>query len=106
MSSDETLRRKLCRQGCAVLLLAILAWPAAAATCESLAELKLPNTTITTAQTVAAGAYTPASGSAVPYKDLPAFCRVAGVLKPSSDSGSFRESSSRITATSETRLAS
>ena len=58
----------------------------AAATCEGLANLKLPNTTITTAQTVAAGAFTPASGSATPYKDVPAFCRVAGVIKPTSDS--------------------
>lgn len=58
----------------------------AAATCEGLVQLQLPNTTITTAQTVAAGAFAPPSGSAAPYKDMPSFCRVAGVIKPSSDS--------------------
>ena len=57
--------------------------PASAATCESLAELKLPATTIT-AQSVAAGSFTPPEGPAIP--NLPAFCRVTGVIKPSSDS--------------------
>ncbi len=56
------------------------------ATCEELATLKLPNTTIVTAQSVAAGAFTPPSGSAAPYKDLPAFCRIAGVISPTTDS--------------------
>jgi feruloyl esterase len=51
-----------------------------------MAELKLANTTITTAQSVAAGTFTPPAGSALLYKDLPAFCRVAGVIKPTSDS--------------------
>jgi feruloyl esterase len=55
---------------------------AQAATCEDLAALKLPDTTITLAKTVAPGGYS----SAAPYKDLPAFCRVAGVIKPTSDS--------------------
>ena len=64
---------------------------AAATTCESLADLKLPNTTITTAQTLAAGAFTPPSSEAgmpmaVSYKELPAFCRVTGVIKPTSES--------------------
>jgi feruloyl esterase len=59
--------------------------PAAAATCEGLADLKLPNTTITVAQSVAAGAFTLAGATAT-YKELPAFCRVAGVIKPTSDS--------------------
>ncbi len=78
---------KLCAQGLAVLLLSALAVSVvSAATCEGLAELKLPNTTITTAQSVAAGAFTPPTGSAAPYKDLPAFCRVAGVIKPTGDS--------------------
>ncbi len=87
MNSNVTTRRKLCWQSCAVLLLsALAAGSAGAATCEGLAELKLPNTTITTVRSIVAGAFTPASGSAAPYKDLPAFCRVAGVIKPSSDS--------------------
>jgi feruloyl esterase len=83
--------------------------------CESLAALALPNTTITAAQTVAAGAFTPpganrggaggrrgaegqpapdgraaaggrAGGAAQAFASLPAFCRVAATLTPSSDS--------------------
>jgi feruloyl esterase len=60
----------------------------AAATCESLSSLALPNTTITMAQTVAAGAFTPPAGGRGPanFGDVPAFCRVQATLKPSSDS--------------------
>ena len=66
----------------------LVAVSAQAATCESLASLTLPNTTITSAQTVAAGAFTPPARGrgANPFADLPAFCRVAATLKPSSDS--------------------
>ncbi len=63
---------------------------AAAVPCESLASLSLPNTTITSAQTVAAGKYTPPAasggGQAGAFQNLPAFCRVAATLRPSSDS--------------------
>jgi feruloyl esterase len=72
-----------------VLLLAALVLrssPVAAQSCEKLAGLKLANTTITTAQTVAAGAFTPPTGQAAPFKELPAFCRVTGVIKPTTDS--------------------
>lgn len=74
----------------AVLLIDI-ASARAAATCEDLVSLKLPDTTITLAQSVAAGAFTPppdpfAFPPAVPFKDVPAFCRVTGVIKPTSDS--------------------
>jgi feruloyl esterase len=68
----------------------------AAGTCESLSSLSLSDTTITMAQTVAAGALIlpaplPAAGprgglTFVSAKDLPAFCRVAAVTKPSKDS--------------------
>jgi feruloyl esterase len=62
---------------------------ATAASCESLASLKLPDTTIT-AQTIEAGALTaPAGGQGKQgpsFADLPAFCRVAASVKPSSDS--------------------
>jgi feruloyl esterase len=59
----------------------------AATTCEGLAKLSLPNTTITMAQTVAAGAFTPPPGGrGGTFNDLPAFCRVLATLKPSSDS--------------------
>jgi feruloyl esterase len=65
--------------------------PAFAASCESLASLALPNTTITAAQIVPAGQFSPPGPAgkgkgANPYKDLPEFCRVAATLKPSSDS--------------------
>jgi Tannase and feruloyl esterase len=73
---------------------------AAAASCESLTMLALPDTTITAAQTVAAGAFVPpaapgrggaggrgvAGAQAQVYGTLPSFCRVAATVKPSSDS--------------------
>jgi hypothetical protein len=63
----------------------------AAQSCESLALVKLSNTTITAAHEVARGAFTPpgstanGSGSAA-YRSLPAFCRVQGAIQPTSDS--------------------
>jgi feruloyl esterase len=65
---------------------------AQAATCESLLALRASNTTMTLAQPVSAGAFTPpATGAQAPaqpaaFRQLPAFCRVAATLKPSSDS--------------------
>ena len=56
--------------------------------CERLAALALPHAKITTAQLVAAGAFS-APGSAqqsAAFKQLPAFCRVAATLTPSPDS--------------------
>ena len=60
----------------------------AASSCEALAALALPNTTITAAQTVEAGAFRPPSqtGAARAFAALPAFCRVAATLAPSNDS--------------------
>jgi hypothetical protein len=57
-----------------------------AADCGGLAGLKLKDTSITASQEVAAGAFVPSSGAATPYKTLPAFCRVQGVIKPSAES--------------------
>lgn len=62
-----------------------------ASSCEALSQVSLPNTTVTLAQTVAAGAFTappPANPNAPRpnFSDLPAFCRVLATLKPSSDS--------------------
>jgi hypothetical protein len=57
---------------------------AAAAPCESLAGLTLPDTQITSAELVPGGAFTPPTGPAI--KDLPPFCRVAGSIRPTSDS--------------------
>src|SRR5262245_37603734 len=77
------------------LLASALAWvtPATTATpCDALASLKLRDTTITLAKSVAAGAFAPDKPPslpippAVPYKDLPAFCRVAVTVKPAKDS--------------------
>src|SRR6266404_4179071 len=78
-----------------VLTIVVFASAAIAATpCENLASLKLPETTITAAQSIAAGAFQPPAGSGprggagpgAAFKDLPAFCRVAATLKPSGDS--------------------
>jgi feruloyl esterase len=87
------------KKTCAVLtvcpLVMLWAMSAAAATpCESLTSLTLPNTTITLAKSVAAGAFTPEKSAAgiptpppVPsYTQLPAFCRVAVSVKAVADS--------------------
>jgi tannase/feruloyl esterase len=52
--------------------------------CERLARLTLPAAEINIAQAVPAGSFTP-PGSA-PIEDLPPFCRVAGVIRPTADS--------------------
>jgi hypothetical protein len=60
--------------------------------CEHLSTLKIPEATITLAETVAAGTFNgpPAPFSGVDisplYKSLPAFCRVVAEAKPTSDS--------------------
>ena len=66
------------------------------ALCEGLTSLMLPNTAITRAESVAAGAFMPpvAAGGRAPsaeavtrtYGGLPAFCRVTVTLTPSDDS--------------------
>jgi hypothetical protein len=56
----------------------------AAQSCEALAKLDLLATSITRAESVPAGTFTPPAEKAIP--NLPAFCRVAGTIKPSSDS--------------------
>jgi Tannase and feruloyl esterase len=66
----------------AYLLLGAL--PASAVSCESLLSAALPDTAITAAQSVPAGKFTPPYGNAI--DGVPAFCRVAGVIKPTSDS--------------------
>ena len=76
-----------------VILLAASAsgMPAMAASCDTLASLSLPDTTITSAKLIGAGEFTqpgpPGRGNAAAaYKELPAFCRFEATLKPSSDS--------------------
>jgi len=53
--------------------------------CEDLSALELRDTTITTAQSVPAGPFTP-PGTTTALTGLPAFCRVAGSIKPTADS--------------------
>lgn len=72
---------------------ALVGPPAFAGPCEALADLTLPTTTITAAQVVAAGTFRPPEpAGTVPadelrsFDALPAFCRVEGVIAPSSDS--------------------
>lgn len=65
-------------------LLLLLSAPVAAVTCESLATLVLPNTSITLARTEASGTFPPPTGQ--PLTNLPSFCRVAGVIHPAPES--------------------
>jgi feruloyl esterase len=82
--------------------------PAAAASCEQLAALTLPDTTIARAEVVPAGAFTPPATAEVParrggagrggpgfgrgrgarnaFAALPAFCRVSATVTPTPDS--------------------
>jgi len=70
-----------------ILSTALNAAPAVPGSCESLATLTLPGVTITMAQEVPAGGLNLAAGrGGAGFADLPAFCRVAATLKPSSDS--------------------
>ena len=64
-----------------------------AAACDRVTALSLPNTAVTGAEMVAAGAFTPPGGGRPPsaaqmraYAELPAFCRVSATLTPSEDS--------------------
>jgi feruloyl esterase len=72
--------------------LLFMAWATAATTCDDLSKLSLPQTAITMAASVASGAFAPPSFSLklqpgdVEYQNLPAFCRVAATLRPTSDS--------------------
>jgi feruloyl esterase len=62
--------------------------------CEDLAKLPLPDTTVTRAEMVPAGAFVPPnessegspSASSIPNSKLPAFCRVAASIRPLEDS--------------------
>jgi serine/threonine protein kinase len=52
--------------------------------CDALSTLNLPNTTITSTRFLSAGSFTPPGSD--PIQDLPAFCRLEGVIKPTPDS--------------------
>jgi len=75
------------------LAAAFLAAAAFAQPCDGLKSLKLPETTVISAEAYAAGTFAPAAPAAAQgkqapasYKDLPAFCRVAATIKPTDDS--------------------
>jgi feruloyl esterase len=71
----------------AIFVFVLLAHLTSAASCEDLTKLDLPNTVITLTQPVPAGAFPWDGGRGEnPYAKLPAFCRVAATLRPSSDS--------------------
>jgi feruloyl esterase len=68
---------------------------ATAASCESLVNLSLPDAKVTLAASVAAGSFVPPAAGSVAggpppfspqFGHLPAFCRIAATLSPSSDS--------------------
>ena len=65
------------------------AWPLQGQTladvCSRLSGQSLPTTTITAPQAVTAGSFTPPGSSNV-IGNLPPFCRVAGVITPTTDS--------------------
>jgi feruloyl esterase len=67
----------------ALLLSSMLAGEA----CGQLRDLKIANTTVTLAELVSPGRFPPPrKRDAAAFKKLPAFCRVAAILRPSSDS--------------------
>jgi serine/threonine protein kinase len=55
-----------------------------AVSCDSLANLKLPNTTITATQSFPAGRFTPSGSN--PIENLPEFCRLEAITQPTADS--------------------
>src|ERR1700680_2114364 len=72
-----------------IAILALGAPDAPSDKCSNLRNtFSLPNTTITSAQTVPAGTFNPANPGAgtTPVTGLPSFCRVIGTLTPTSDS--------------------
>src|SRR5579872_1462679 len=70
------------------MLLVISAPVLAATACADLKNFSIPNTKITLAETVAAGAFRPPAGDkgGQQFADLPAFCRIQATLTPTSDS--------------------
>src|SRR5438105_37399 len=85
------MKRRLAILICVPSILMTTSAFAYAATCESLKSVSLEHTTITSAQSVAAGEFSLPSlqGAAQQntlFKQLPAFCRIAALLKPSADS--------------------
>ncbi len=76
--------RKLLFLAASLLFFNAFATPAYPTDCHALAQLALPDTTIVAAAPVIAGKFTPPYGA--PLTELPPFCRVSGILRPTSDS--------------------
>src|SRR5215831_14369547 len=81
-----------CVMSAAALLVVAAAPRAFGATCESLTAVTLKDATVTRAEVVPAGKFSPPDGGrrgqgrGNAYADLPEFCRAAATLTPSSDS--------------------
>ncbi len=72
------------RRGAATIFL-LACWPAIGAyNCEHIGQLATAVTAITKAEVVRSGVFTPPNGKTI--DGLPAFCRVAAVLRPSAES--------------------
>ena len=86
LTGSRSLRRHLGWGVCAAVLAStpLMARPAAVSNCAALANLLLENGTVTAAQSVPAGSYV--AGDGTTYTNLPAFCRIAATLTPTSDS--------------------
>ncbi len=91
-TADTQENRVIKRASTLVFLVAFGASPSFGATCESLAATVLKDATVTRAEVVKPGMFSPPDGErrggarANPYGDLQAFCRVAATLTPSTDS--------------------
>jgi hypothetical protein len=78
-------KSKLCLVSSFSMLTSVVAPLALAETCEGLAGVLLPHATITVAQSVTGGSFTP-PGAPAPLTGLPPFFRVAVSSTPTSDS--------------------
>ncbi len=81
--------RLLARLGAAIILWAGLAGTAHAADCAALLQLSLPHAAVTSAAVMDSGSFTDDTRAGEPsqtYASLPAFCRVRGVSRPTSNS--------------------
>ena len=78
------LKMKRVVQAVAALALLVLVAPLWASDCAGMQAVRLAHTTIVRAEIVSAGSFTPDGGK--PLTDLPPFCRVTAVAKPSDDS--------------------
>ncbi len=85
-SSKESLYRGLGVSLLAASVMSASALAQAKPVCEKLKDLQLPDTSITSAESVAAGPFALPPGMPAPAVDVPVFCRVRGEIKPTSDS--------------------